>query len=113
MLEQGIVIIIYINSIDILKHKFYRLAADIGKAEKREFKGLGDCIIKIFKSDGVFGLYRGFNVSVQGIIIYRAAYFGFYDTSKNLLPDPKKTPLHITFLIAQVSYSLFSNFYTL
>ncbi|XP_031364221.1 flotillin-1 isoform X5 [Apis dorsata] len=83
-----------------------RLAADIGKGEKREFKGLGDCIIKIFKSDGVFGLYRGFNVSVQGIIIYRAAYFGFYDTSKNLLPDPKKTPLHITFLIAQVITTL-------
>ncbi|PBC32832.1 ADP,ATP carrier protein-like isoform X2 [Apis cerana] len=83
-----------------------RLAADIGKADKREFKGLGDCIIKIFKSDGVFGLYRGFNVSVQGIVIYRAAYFGFYDTSKNLLPDPKKTPLHITFLIAQTVTTL-------
>ncbi|KAG6800477.1 flotillin-1 isoform X5 [Apis mellifera caucasica] len=83
-----------------------RLAADIGKADKREFKGLGDCIIKIFKSDGVLGLYRGFNVSVQGIIIYRAAYFGFYDTTKNLLPDPKKTPLHITFLIAQVITTL-------
>lgn len=83
-----------------------RLAADIGKADKREFKGLGDCIIKIFKSDGVLGLYRGFNVSVQGIIIYRAAYFGFYDTTKNLLPDPKKTPLHITFLIAQTVTTL-------
>ncbi|XP_076623117.1 ADP,ATP carrier protein-like [Colletes latitarsis] len=79
-----------------------RLAADIGKADKREFKGLGDCLVKIFKTDGFFGLYRGFNVSVQGIIIYRAAYFGLYDTSKSMLPDPKNTPLYITFLIAQV-----------
>mmetsp|Transcript_115703 Transcript_115703/g.162613 ORF Transcript_115703/g.162613 Transcript_115703/m.162613 type:complete len:169 (+) Transcript_115703:71-577(+) len=34
-----------------------RLAADIGKAEGREFKGLGDCLIKIFKADGMGGLY--------------------------------------------------------
>lgn len=79
------------------------MAADIGKAEKREFKGLGDCIVKIFKTDGFLGLYRGFNVSVQGIIIYRAAYFGFYDTMRGMLPDPKNTPFHINFLIAQVS----------
>jgi solute carrier family 25 (adenine nucleotide translocator) protein 4/5/6/31 len=55
-----------------------RLAADVGKGASREFKGLGDCLIKIAKSDGPIGLYRGFFVSVQGIIIYRAAYFGMY-----------------------------------
>merc|ERR1712198_591937 len=50
-----------------------RLAADVGKGGKeREFKGLGDCLVKISKSDGIRGLYLGFNVSVQGIIIYRA-----------------------------------------
>merc|ERR1712142_262515 len=64
-----------------------RLAADVGKAGAgREFNGLGDCLVKIFKSDGVKGLYQGFNVSAQGIIIYRAAYFGFYDTAKGMLP---------------------------
>uniref|UniRef100_A0A2K6D2P2 ADP/ATP translocase n=1 Tax=Macaca nemestrina TaxID=9545 RepID=A0A2K6D2P2_MACNE len=60
-----------------------RLAADVGKAgAEREFRGLGDCLVKIYKSDGIKGLYQGFNVSVQGIIIYRAAYFGIYDTAK-------------------------------
>lgn len=60
-----------------------RLAADVGKgSEQREFSGLGDCLTKIFKSDGLKGLYQGFSVSVQGIIIYRAAYFGVYDTAK-------------------------------
>lgn len=79
-----------------------RLAADVGKgAAEREFSGLGNCLAKIFKSDGIYGLYRGFNVSVQGIIIYRAAYFGFYDTAKGMLPDPKNTPLVISWLIAQ------------
>lgn len=63
-----------------------RLAADVGKSgSEREFRGLGDCLVKITKSDGIRGLYQGFNVSVQGIIIYRAAYFGIYDTAKGEL----------------------------
>uniref|UniRef100_A0A023GKH9 ADP/ATP translocase n=1 Tax=Amblyomma triste TaxID=251400 RepID=A0A023GKH9_AMBTT len=79
-----------------------RLAADTGKgAGQREFTGLGNCLTKIFKADGIVGLYRGFGVSVQGIIIYRAAYFGFFDTAKGMLPDPKNTPLVISWMIAQ------------
>lgn len=79
-----------------------RLAADIGKGmEQREFSGLGNCLVKIFKSDGLLGLYRGFGVSVQGIIIYRAAFFGFYDTAKGMLPDSKSTSLVISWMIAQ------------
>uniref|UniRef100_A0A1A9WA72 ADP/ATP translocase n=1 Tax=Glossina brevipalpis TaxID=37001 RepID=A0A1A9WA72_9MUSC len=79
-----------------------RLAADTGKGGAREFTGLGNCLSKIFKSDGLVGLYRGFGVSVQGIIIYRAAYFGFYDTARGMLPDPKNTPIYISWAIAQV-----------
>ncbi|KAK7806882.1 hypothetical protein U0070_020473 [Myodes glareolus] len=78
------------------------LAADVGKAgAEREFKGLGDCLVKIYKSDGIRGLYQGFNVSVQGVIIYRAAYFGIYDTAKRMLPDPKNTHISISWMIAQ------------
>uniref|UniRef100_A0ABI7VVB3 ADP/ATP translocase n=1 Tax=Felis catus TaxID=9685 RepID=A0ABI7VVB3_FELCA len=79
-----------------------RLAADVGKSgTEREFKGLGDCLVKITKSDGIRGLYQGFNVSVQGIIIYRAAYFGVYDTAKGMLPDPKNTHIVVSWMIAQ------------
>lgn len=80
-----------------------RLAADVGKGDgQREFKGLGDCLSKIFKSDGLVGLYRGFGVSVQGIIIYRASYFGCFDTAKGMLPDPKKAGFFVSWGIAQV-----------
>lgn len=81
-----------------------RLAADIGKGEgDREFKGLGNCLVKIFKSDGLRGLYRGFVVSVQGIIIYRAAYFGCFDTAKAMLiSDPKNANFFVAWMIAQV-----------
>jgi len=76
-----------------------RLAADVGKgAGNREFKGLGDCLAKIFKADGIGGLYRGFFVSVQGIIIYRAAFFGLYDTAKGMTG---KTNILVSWAIAQ------------
>ena len=63
--------------------------------------GLGDCMRKIVKTDGIVGLYRGFNVSVQGIFIYRAAYFGLFDTSKVYFKD-KKVPIVLNFCIALV-----------
>ncbi|KAF4529256.1 hypothetical protein B566_EDAN017497 [Ephemera danica] len=89
---------VFLGGVDKNKH----LAADIGKSgAEREFSGLGNCLTKIFKSDGLSGLYRGFGVSVQGIIIYRAAYFGFFDTAKGMLPDPKNTPFLISWAIAQ------------
>lgn len=68
-----------------------RLAADVGKKENREFTGLIDCLMKVFKSDGAVGLYRGFGISVVGIIAYRACYFGMFDTGKAFFfPDAKK-----------------------
>lgn len=68
-----------------------RLAADVGSGKAREFTGLVDCLAKVAKSDGVAGLYRGFGISVIGIIAYRAAYFGMFDTGKAVLfPDAKK-----------------------
>jgi len=80
-----------------------RLGADVGKgAADRQYNGLVDCIKKTLKSDGAIGLYRGFSVSVQGIIIYRAAYFGCYDTARGSLPDPKNSPFIVNFAIAQV-----------
>ncbi|CAH4038577.1 ADP,ATP carrier protein-like [Pieris brassicae] len=78
-----------------------RLAADVGKGKAKEFNGLVDCLMKTMKTDGPIGLYRGFVVSVQGIIIYRATYFGLYDTARGMLVDPKNTSIFVSWLIAQ------------
>merc|ERR1711872_184101 len=84
------------------KYKQIFLGSVIGKgAGQREFNGLGDCLVKVFKADGMGGLYKGFGVSVQGIIIYRAAFFGLYDTAKGMLPDPKSAGLILSWAIAQ------------
>lgn len=80
-----------------------RLGADVGKGDARQFTGLGNCISTIYKSDGLKGLYQGFGVSVGGIIVYRAAFFGGYDTAKQvLLKDPKNSPFWQNWMVAQV-----------
>lgn len=85
-----------------------RLGADVGKdAASREFNGLTDCIMKVAKSDGPSGLYQGFGVSLGGIIVYRAAFFGGYDTAKGLIfEDPKNANIFATWAVAQVVTSI-------
>ncbi|TVU50125.1 hypothetical protein EJB05_01482, partial [Eragrostis curvula] len=65
-----------------------RLANDTKAAKKdgeRQFNGLVDVYRKTLASDGVRGLYRGFNISCVGIIVYRGLYFGMYDSLKPVL----------------------------
>jgi len=79
-----------------------RLAADVGKtAGDRQFNGLVDCLTKIYKSDGLKGLYQGFGVSVLGIIAYRACYFGGYDTLKRVFFSDGRGNIFLKFLMAQ------------
>ena len=79
-----------------------RLAADVGSGGDREFNGLVDCLMKIFKKDGPAGLYRGFGISVVGIIAYRASYFGMFDTGKAILfPDAKAASVFAMWAFAQ------------
>jgi len=63
-----------------------RLAMDVGVGKAREFNGTLDCILKTAKVSGwgKGGVYNGFVVSCVGIIVYRGAYFGLYDTIADL-----------------------------
>lgn len=53
---------------------------------------------KIYKKEGMIGLYRGFGVSVIGIIAYRAVYFGTFDSAKPFMKDKH---FILKFLLAQ------------
>jgi solute carrier family 25 (adenine nucleotide translocator) protein 4/5/6/31 len=65
-----------------------RLAVDLGKSSnEREYKGLSDCLKKVFKSDGIRGLYSGFGVAFISIFVYRGLYFGTYDYGKKVILD--------------------------
>jgi len=66
-----------------------RLANDAKSSKKgggdRQFNGLVDVYRKTIATDGIAGLYRGFNISCVGIIVYRGLYFGMYDSLKPVL----------------------------
>ncbi|KAJ1673356.1 ADP/ATP carrier protein, partial [Spiromyces aspiralis] len=80
-----------------------RMAVDVGTGANRQFTGLGNCISTIYKADGMRGLYQGFAISVAGIIVYRAAYFGGYDTLKQMIYRDKsrKPGFFMSWLVAQ------------
>jgi len=79
-----------------------RLAADVGQGADREFTGLVNCLQKIFNKEGPAGLYRGFGISVVGIVAYRASYFGMFDTGKVMLfPDMKNANILAVWGFAQ------------
>ena len=85
-----------------------RMGVDVGKsAADRQFTSLHDWVYKICKHDGVFGLYRGFGISVVGIVFYRAAYFGLYDTGKvYIFPDGSSKNFFAMWMFAQVTTTI-------
>jgi len=81
----GAASLLFVYSLDYART---RLANDNKSAKKggeRQFNGLMDVYVKTIKSDGIAGLYRGFNISCVGIIVYRGLYFGMYDSLKPVL----------------------------
>lgn len=79
-----------------------RLGVDMGRAPSdRKFRGMSDCLKTIYRTDGVYGLYRGFTFTAICYFFYRALYFGLYDTAKHTFN--KQTPIWWKFLVAQVS----------
>jgi len=78
----GALSLTFVYSLDFART---RLANDNKSAKKggeRQFNGLIDVYKKTYASDGLQGLYRGFNISCVGIIVYRGLYFGLFDSLK-------------------------------
>lgn len=85
-----------------------RLAIDAGKHKKdRKFTGVMNCLSKIYKSDGIRGVYRGYCISIVGIVRYRAMYFGLFDTGRDLLfPNPQKQNFIYMWLLGFITTSI-------
>lgn len=94
---SGIATYCFIYPLDFVRT---RLAIDMGKGASREFTGFFNCLYKIAKHDGIRGLYYGFVPSLQYIFLYRAAYYGLFDSTKVLVPRNEKN--QITFVFAFV-----------
>ncbi|KAJ0836809.1 putative mitochondrial carrier protein [Helianthus annuus] len=67
-----------------LDHARFVLENDAKAAMKggrgRQFNGLIDVYKKTLTTNGIVGLYRRFNISCVGAIVYYGLYFGLYDT---------------------------------
>ncbi|KAK8706836.1 hypothetical protein V6N13_057912 [Hibiscus sabdariffa] len=70
-----------------------RLAADIGRTDVRQFRGIYHFLSTIRKKDGLRGIYRGLPASLHGMIVHRGLYFGGFDTIKETLSEQSKTDL--------------------
>ncbi|KAJ6819673.1 ADP,ATP carrier protein 1, mitochondrial-like [Iris pallida] len=73
---------LFVYSLDYARTRLSSDAKAATKGGERQFNGLIDVYRKTLKSDGIVGLYRGFNISLVGIIVYRGLYFGMYDSLK-------------------------------
>ncbi|PON81353.1 Adenine nucleotide translocator [Trema orientale] len=74
--------LLFVYSLDYARTRLANDSKAAKKGGERQFNGLVDVYKKTLKSDGVAGLYRGFNISCVGIIVYRGLYFGLYDSLK-------------------------------
>lgn len=77
--------LLFVYSLDYARTRLANDAKAAKKGGERQFNGLVDVYRKTMKSDGIAGLYRGFNISCVGIIVYRGLYFGMYDSLKPVL----------------------------
>jgi len=79
-----------------------RLASDVGSGKKL-FNGIGDCIMKTLKSQGVMGLYRGWAVTCGGAFVYRGGQLGLFSQIMEMNPyksDKGPFGLFVTFCAA-------------
>jgi len=77
--------LLFVYSLDYARTRLANDAKASKKGGERQFNGLLDVYRKTLATDGVQGLYRGFNISCVGIIVYRGLYFGMYDSLKPVL----------------------------
>lgn len=77
--------LLFVYSLDYARTRLANDAKAAKKGGERQFNGMIDVYRKTLQSDGIAGLYRGFNISCVGIIVYRGLYFGMYDSLKPVL----------------------------
>lgn len=64
-----------------------RLAADVGRRDTRQFRGMAHFLATVRRKDGLRGIYRGLPASLQGMVVHRGIYFGGFDTAKEAMSD--------------------------
>ncbi|KAJ2091527.1 hypothetical protein IW140_001022 [Coemansia sp. RSA 1813] len=95
----GATALLFVYPLDLART---RLALDVGKGDSRMFTGFTQCLMSVYKKNGICGLYQGYGVSVIGVMAYRALFFGGYDTLKQAVFKDNTQPSFLSaWLVAQ------------
>lgn len=88
----GITAVTFTYPLDVIRS---RLAFQFKGEEK--YKGILDCIRKIYKENGnqLRGYYRGYSITIAGMIPYAGLSFSIYDKLKHLILNMKINKLSI------------------
>lgn len=93
----GITSVSLLYPLDVIRT---RLGVDVGKDKAhRQFNNSIDVVVKLVKSDGIHGIYRGIGISLVLTTFYRGTYFGLFDTGKAwLFPEGRKSNFALIWL---------------
>ncbi|THU64053.1 hypothetical protein C4D60_Mb01t22390 [Musa balbisiana] len=92
----------FVYSLDYARTRLANDAKAAKKGGERQFNGLIDVYRKTLQFDVIAGLYRGFNISCAGIMVYRGLYFGMYDSLKPVVLAGKLQK-YVSFTLATAS----------
>jgi len=84
LLSGGLSGMISLFSVYPLDYARTRLSVDClnNSENKRQFRGLWDCVFKTYRVDGIRGCYKGVQSAMLGVFTFRALWFGGYDYLK-------------------------------
>ena len=103
--------LLFVYSLDYARTRLANDAKAAKKGGERQFNGLVDVYKKTLATDGIAGLYRGFNISCVGIIVYRGLYFGMYDSLKPVLLTGDLAVSSVSSMLFLVLYSTWHYLY--
>lgn len=70
---------------------------------KTIYKGIYDCVLKIYRKGGIRGLYRGAAPSLYGIFPYAGSKFYFYEEMKSHVPEEHKKDIMVNLACGSVA----------
>ena len=72
------------------------------RARSFHYSGISNCISSIYREGGITAVYRGFNITVIGAIIFKALHIGGYGVIKDSWGSHHQKTIMDKFLAAQV-----------
>lgn len=91
--EAGVLTLVLTNPIWVVKTRLcLQYDSTVGTADSKQYRGMTDALVKIYKNEGIRGLYRGFVPGIFGVS-HGALQFMVYEEMKNHYNQYRKLPI--------------------